>query len=120
MKGSRSYRDLIVWRKAVDLVSLIYISTRAFPKEEMYGLTSQIRRAGVSIAANVAEGQGRNSKGEFRQFLGVAQGSLAELETLLTIAGNLQYLTGPCASELLTKCEEIVRLLAGLKNSLNR
>ena len=120
MKGSRSYRDLIVWRKAVDLVSLIYISTRAFPKEEMYGLTSQIRRAGVSIAANVAEGQGRNSRGEFRQFLGVAQGSLAELETLLTIAGNLQYLTGPCASELLAKCEEIGRLLAGLKNSLNR
>ena len=119
MKGSRSYRDLIVWQKSVELVSNIYVSTRAFPKEEMYGITSQIRRAGVSIPANIAEGQGRNSLGEFRQFLGIAQGSLAELETLLIISGNLQYLTPSGTNELLKKCEEIGRLLAGLKSSIS-
>ena len=119
MVGSRSYRDLIVWKKSVDLVSKIYVSTRAFPKEEMYGITSQIRRAGVSVPANIAEGQGRNSRGEFRQFLGIAQGSLAELETLLIISGNLQYLTPSGTDELLKKCREVGRLLAGLKNSIS-
>ena len=119
MKGSRSYRDLIVWKKSVELVSNIYVSTRSFPKKEVYGITSQIRRAGVSVSANIAEGQGRNSPGEFRQFLGIAQGSLAELETLLIISGNLQYLTPAGTYELLKKCEEIGRLLAGLKSSLS-
>ena len=118
MIRSRSYRDLIVWKKSVDLVGMIYVATRAFPKEEIYGLTSQIRRAGVSIPANISEGQGRNSQGEFRQFLGIAQGSLAELETLLIISGNLQYLTPSGTDELLKKCAEIGRLLAGLKNSI--
>ncbi|MCY4092016.1 MAG: four helix bundle protein [Caldilineaceae bacterium] len=118
MKRSRSYRDLIVWKKAIDLVSLLYSSTKGFPKEEIYGITSQIRRAGVSIPANIAEGQGRNSRGEFRQFLGIAQGSLAELETLLIIAGNLRYLAPHRKDELLNRCEEIARLLAGLKLSL--
>ena len=87
----------------MDLVGMIYVATRAFPKEEIYGLTSQIRRAGVSIPANISEGQGRNSQGEFRQFLGIAQGSLAELETLLIISGNLQYLTPSGTDELLKK-----------------
>ena len=118
MIRSRNYRDLIVWKKSIDLVSKLYSSTRAFPKEEIYGLTSQIRRAGVSIPANIAEGQGRNSRGEFRQFLGIAQGSLAELETLLIISGNLLYLNPQNKEELLETCEEIGRLLAGLKNSL--
>ena len=119
MRGSRSYRDLIVWRKSVELVSNIYAATRSFPKEEMYGITSQIRRAGVSVPANIAEGQGRNSPGEFRQFLGIAQGSLAELETLLIISGNLQYFTPAGTDKLLEKCGEISRLLAGLKSSLS-
>ncbi len=118
MIRSRNYRDLIVWKKSIELVSKLYSSTRAFPKEEIYGLTSQIRRAGVSIPANIAEGQGRNSLGEFRQFLGIAQGSLAELETLLIISGNLLYLTPQKKAELLKSCDEIGRLLAGLKNSL--
>ncbi|MCC7211751.1 MAG: four helix bundle protein [Candidatus Brocadia sp.] len=78
MKRSRSYRDLIVWQKSMDLVHKIYIITQSFPREEMYGVTSQMRRAGISIPANIAEGQARNSKGEFRQFPGIAQGSLAE------------------------------------------
>ncbi len=84
----------------------------------MYGVTSQIRRAGVSIPANIAEGQARNTKGEFLQFLGVAQGSLAELETLLEISKDLGYLSLPDVKELLEKCEEIGKLSAGLKRSL--
>jgi len=119
MEPSRSYRDLIVWKKSIALVGTIYSSTRSFPKEEMYGMTSQIRRAGVSIPANIAEGQARNSKGEFRQFLGIAQGSLAELETLLEISKNLGYLTSSNAEATLNVCEEIGKLLAGLKNSLH-
>ena len=118
MERSRSYRDLIVWKKSIDLVGKIYSSTRSFPKEEMYGITSQTRRAGISIPANIAEGQARSSVGEFQQFLGISQGSLAELETLLVISRNLGYLTLKDADELLNDCEEIGRLLAGLKNSL--
>lgn len=120
MTRSRNYQDLIVWKKSIDLVSNIYASTKAFPKEEVYGLTSQIRRAGVSMSANIAEGQARNSRGEFRQFLGIAQGSLAELETLLIISGNLNYLNSQKREDLLEACEEIGRLLAGLKKSLAR
>ena len=118
MEGSRNYRDLIVWKRSIDLIGVIYSCTRSFPKEETYGITSQIRRAGVSIPLNIAEGQARNSKGEFRQFLGIAQGSLAELETLLTISGNLAYLTSQDVGRLLNDCEEIGKLLAGLKKSL--
>ena len=109
---------MIALKKSIDLVGKIYSSTRSFPKEEMYGVTSQIRRAGISIPANIAEGQARNSVGEFRQFLGIAQGSLGELETLLLISKNLGYLPQTAAEELLKDCEEIARLLAGLKNSL--
>lgn len=118
MERSRSYRDLIVWKKSIALVGTIYSSTRSFPKAEMYGLTAQIRRAGISIPANIAEGQGRNSKGEFLQFLGIAQGSLAELETLLEISRNLKYLTSSDVDALWTDCDEIGKLLAGLKHSL--
>ena len=118
MARSRSYRDLIVWKRSISLIGKLYASTRSFPREETYGITSQIRRAGISIAANIAEGQARNTIGEFRQFLGIAQGSLAELETLLTISEHLGYLTSPDADELLSGCEEIGRLLAGLQKSL--
>lgn len=118
MEGSRNYRDLIVWKRSIDLVGVIYSCTRSYPKEETYGITSQIRRAGVSIPVNIAEGQARNSKGEFRQFLGIAQGSLAELKTLLTISGNLAYLTSQDVERLLNDCAEIGKLLAGLKKSL--
>ena len=117
-RGSRSYRDLVVWRKSIDLVGRIYSSTRSFPREETYGITSQIRRAGISIPANIAEGQGRNSVGQFRQFRGIAQGSLAELETLLTISRNLEYLTATDSERLLSGCGEIGKLLASLKKSL--
>ena len=87
------YRALIVWQKATNMVTEIYRATQTFPREEMFGLTSQLRRSSVSVASNIAEGQGRLSKGEFRQFLGHARGSLIEMETQILIAGNLGYLT---------------------------
>src|ERR1700737_2650394 len=89
------YKNLLVWQKAMTLVSRIYEVTRTFPKEEMYGLTSQIRRAAVSIPSNIAEGQARLTVGEFRQFLGMARGSLAELDTQLVISQQLGYLPEP-------------------------
>ncbi len=82
----RSYRDLRVWRQAMDLAGACYRTTREFPKEELYGITSQMRRAAVSVAANIAEGHGREGRGKFIQFLRVAQGSLKELETHLLLS----------------------------------
>jgi four helix bundle protein len=118
MAGSRSYRDLVVWQKSMDLAESIYSCTRSFPKEEMYGLTSQMRRAGSSIASNIAEGQARNNLGEFRQFLGMARGSVAELETWITLAERFGYLESNRSENLLANCEEIRKLLGGLKKSL--
>ena len=77
----RSFRDLIVWQRAIELSLAIYTLTRAFPRHELFGLTSQLRRAAVSIASNIAEGEGRGTPGEFKQFLGIAKGSNAELQT---------------------------------------
>ncbi|MCG2703044.1 MAG: four helix bundle protein [Candidatus Omnitrophica bacterium] len=84
----------------------------------MYGITSQIRRAGISVPANIAEGQARNGRKEFLNFLGIARGSLAELETLIIVSRNLEFLTKENAETLLTDCEEITKLLAGLQRSL--
>jgi four helix bundle protein len=113
-----SYRDLIVWQKATAMVTEIYRATRGFPKEEMFGLTSQLRRSAISVASNIAEGQGRLSKGEFRQSLGLARGSLLEMETQLTIAGNLGFLTSKSVAGLMDLSGEVSRLLNGLIKSL--
>ena len=86
-----SYRELKVWQRAIELSVAIYKLTAEFPKEELYGLTSQLRRAAVSVASNVAEGYGRGSKGEFRQFVGIARGSILELQTQLVIAKQLGF-----------------------------
>jgi len=112
----RHYKDLVVWQKAMKLVSEVYRATAAFPREELYGLTSQIRRAAVSVPSNIAEGQGRLTRGEFRQFLGQAKGSLLELETQLVIAVDLGYLKAP--EPLLKRLAEVARLLNGLLASL--
>jgi four helix bundle protein len=88
----RCYRDLIAWQRSIELVSEIYLSTKSFPVNERFGLTAQIRRAAVSIPSNIAEGQGRCTTGEFRQFLGHARGSLLEVETQIFISANLGYL----------------------------
>lgn len=87
----RSFRDLRVWQKAIHLTVAVYQLTQSFPREELYGLTGQIRRSAVSIPSNIAEGQGRLNTGEFRQFLGVARGSTCELQTQLEIAKELGY-----------------------------
>ena len=85
-KPVRSYQDLVAWQKAMDLVTKIYQVSHKFPREEIFALTSQLRRAAVSVPSNIAEGQGRNSTKEFRQFLAISLGSVAELETQLIIA----------------------------------
>lgn len=85
----KSYRELTVWQRSIDLTVALYQMTRSFPREEVFGLTSQLRRASVSIASNIAEGYGRGSKGEYRNFLGMARGSALEVQTQLVIAKKL-------------------------------
>ena len=116
----RSYRDLIAWRKAMALSTDVYRCTESFPKAELYGLTAQLRRAAVSIPSNIAEGQGRVSTGEFKQFLGHARGSLLEVETQLQIAENLRLLSPEHCAILLEQSSEVGRVLNGLMTSLPR
>ncbi|MCL2762827.1 MAG: four helix bundle protein [Treponema sp.] len=97
---------------------MIYLQTRNFPKEEMYGLTSQIRRAAVSIPANIAEGNGRKSRKEYIQFLSIANGSMTELETHLMIAERLKFMTKETSEQLQTKLQSVGRLLTALRKSL--
>lgn len=114
------YRELIVWQKAMSLVEAVYRITNEFPKAEVYGLTSQMRRAAVSVPSNIAEGQGRSSTRDFLHFLAVAQGSLMEVETQITIAERLGYLGREQEAAILEMTAEIGRLLNGLTSSLNR
>jgi len=104
----------------MDLVTVIYRATADFPREEQFGLTSQLRRAAVSIPSNIAEGQGRLSEKEFRYFLGQARGSLMEVETQLQIGRNLGYLESERTDKLLTSCAEVGRILNGLLASIAR
>src|SRR5437899_11424647 len=108
-----SYRDLIAWRKAMHLVREIYDAARLFPREELYGLTNQLRRAAVSVPSNIAEGQARFSAKEFHRFLGHARGSLVEIEIQVMIAQNLAYLTSEQSQVLLDQAAELGRLLNG-------
>ena len=103
---SRSYRDLEVWKLSIDFVKEMYVVTNGFPHTEIYGLTNQMRRAAVSIPSNIAEGQGRNSSKEFRQFLAISLGSTAELETQLIISNNIGYIEGGELNNLLEKLDE--------------
>jgi len=114
----QTYRDLVVWQKAMQFVTDIYRVTKEFPREEQYGLVSQVRRAAVSIPSNIAEGQARYSKKEFRHFLSHARGSLVEVETQLLIAANLGYLASACALTLARQTDELGRLINGLANSI--
>lgn len=115
----QSYQDLVVWQKAMQLVTEIYTATEGIPKEEIYGLTSQLRRAVVSVPCNRAEGQGRLTKGEFQQFLGYARGSLLEVETLILLAGNLKYMKATEVTRLLERCAEVGKILNGLLSSIS-
>ena len=114
----QSYRDLIAWRKAMELVTEIYRTTRAFLREELCGLTNQLRRAAVSVPSNIAEGQARFSPKEFRHFLSHARGSSVEIETQLIIAQNLGYLREKESQALLTNTAELGRILDGLIASI--
>ena len=114
----QSYKDLIAWQKAMALVTEIYRATQSFPREEIYGLTSQLRRAAVSVPSNIAEGQARHSQKEFRLFLSHARGSLVEVETQLMIAQNLGYLSGKDAEHLLGLAAELGRILNGLMGAI--
>ena len=116
--GAKNYRDLIAWQKAMDLVEAVYRATKQFPKDELYGLTSQVRRAVVSIPSNIAEGQGRTSAKDFQNFLSIAHGSLREVETQLMIAQRLGYITAEQLQPLTELAAEIGRLTNGLINSL--
>lgn len=116
--GVQTYRELVVWQKGMDLVQEIYLVTREFPREEMYGLTSQIRRAAVSIPSNIAEGQGRKTTKEFLNHLSIAYGSLLEVETQAMIAERLQYLQPPRIQELLKLTSEVGKLINGLAAAL--
>ena len=116
--GSQSYRDLIVWQKSIVLCKIVYQTCESFPRSELYGLASQMKRAAVSVASNIAEGQGRQHLGEFRQFLAVANGSLAELDTQRIIAEELTLIDRLRSSELETIITEIRKMLYALSNKL--
>ena len=114
----RPHNNLDVWKRAVDFSVEIYRLTETFPKEERFGLTSQIRRASVSIAANIAEGAGRKSNKDFIRFLSMAQGSASEVETEVLIACRLGYVSEPAFTETSVKLDDIGRMITGLCNYL--
>ena len=114
-----SYKDLVVWPKAIDLSIDIYSLTKDFPKEEMYGLVSQIRRSAVSIPSNIAEGQARKYHQQFSHFLSIAQGSLAELETQIIISMRLGYVTGD-QKDLFDTMHSIGKMITRLKQNLTQ
>jgi len=106
-----NYKELIVWQKSITLAEIIYTLTSTFPQEEKYGLIGQIRRRSVSVASNIAEGAGRNSNKEFRNFLGIANGSLNELHTQLEISKRLGYIAEADLKETFMLCSEIQKMI---------
>jgi four helix bundle protein len=119
VRGERSHSDLIAWRKAMDLVEGVYQESKSWPAEERFGLIAQIRRAVISVPANIAEGSGRTGPAEFRRHLSIAHGSLREVQTLLEVASRLGIMTQPNAVGLLAMSDEVSRVLRGLIRSLD-
>ncbi|MFA5877343.1 MAG: four helix bundle protein [Candidatus Paceibacterota bacterium] len=115
----QSYKDLIVWQKSITLVTAVYLLTENFPKSELFGLTSQMRRSAVSIPANLAEGYSRKHRGEYVQFARIAYGSGAELETHLIITQNLKLADSSRIQEIQDMLDEVMRMLNKLISSLN-
>lgn len=118
MAKVKSYRELLVWQKGIDLVSIIYRLTKSFPNQEMYGLAAQLQRAAVSVPSNIAEGQARQHTGEFRRFLYIAVGSLAEVDTQLEIAKRLNYISEEDFVEINQIIVELRKMIHGLINKL--
>ena len=114
----RHYTELIVWQKGMDLAEMMYYSTAKFPREERYGITSQIQRAVVSVPTNIAEGQGRSTTKDFVHFLHIARGSNQEVQTLLHLCHRIGYLDSERLNQLLALSMEVSKLLNGLINSL--
>lgn len=114
------YSELLVWQKAMDLVETVYGLTKKFPNEEKFGLTSQLRRAAVSIPANIAEGHGRKYTNAYLNHLSIAGGSLMELETLVQIAKRLGLIENEAQNQLLAQSDEIGKMLSGLRSSLKQ
>jgi len=116
----KDFKDLKVWQKAHDMTIAVYSASRTFPKEEVYGLTSQLRRAAVSVGANIAEGCGRRSDGEFVRFLQIARGSASEVEYHLLLARDLNFLSSAAHNELEKKLTEVQRMLTALVSSVQQ
>ncbi|MBL7763603.1 MAG: four helix bundle protein [Chitinophagaceae bacterium] len=114
MAEVKSYRDLIVWQKSMKLVTEIYTITKSFPSDELYGLTSQLRRCAISIPSNIAEGYGRNSTGDYKRFLQIAAGSIFELQTQIEIAGNLKYISKENFDIFFNNVKEVELMLLSL------
>jgi four helix bundle protein len=109
-----NFKQLLVWQRAMDLIELVYAASRRFPPDERFGLTSQLRRAVISVASNIAESEGRNGDRESSHFLGIARGSLREVDCQLQVAQRLRYLTPVVAAELLVLIDELSRMLSSL------
>jgi len=118
--GVRNYRDLIAWQKAMTFVESTYSLTQKFPAEERFSLTSQLRRSATSVPSNIAEGQGRFSKPDFKRFLSIAHGSLSEAETQILLAIRLRYLTEKETESTLVLAAEVGKLIHGLARSLDK
>ena len=116
----KNYRDLVVWQKSIEVAEKVYFITKKLPKEELYSLTNQMRRAVVSIPSNIAEGQSRHSSKEFIHFLGIAQGSKAELETQLLLCLKIGYLDDTDTSEIMELLTEIGKMLNALVRKLRK
>lgn len=116
MHTETTHRDLIAWQEAMNLVEMVYRRTEEFPRREVFGLTVQMRRAAISVPSNIAEGAGRNSSREFVQYLGIASGSLAELETQLEVSSRLGYLSDGGETDKLVR--RVGRLLHALRNTI--
>ena len=120
MNVIKSYKDLEAWKKSIELVKKIYVITKKFPKDEVYGLTNQMRRSAVSIPSNIAEGKTRQHANEYIQFLYIALGSCAELETQLIIAEKLRYISKQAASSLADDIDHISRMLRNLIKTIKK
>lgn len=113
------YQDLLVWQRSMDLVERIYQLTSNFPRSELWGLTSQMRRAVISVPSNIAEGYGRQATGEYRHHLSIGRGSLLELETQVLLSKRLRYLQPFDADSVITEIEQISKMLATLNSRLS-
>jgi four helix bundle protein len=119
-KRITSYRDLIVWQKSIDLIEALHPALQRLPREELFALNAQLRKSALSIASNISEGHDRNSKGGFLHFLGIARGSLAEVQTQIHVAGRLRYWTSDEVEGFLSRTYEISKMLTALMKSLKQ